>query len=821
MFQNISNNINEEIDNKFDKNEEVSLNNSAEILKQIFSIQNIIIYFVSFMMSTVGFGENYTPFALAILASACSNYIPVGIIYFCTSIGTLIGFGKNNLLIYILTSLFFILSTLILKNKIYNNMGDRKKVLTKKLFFITLVMQIVSKMSNGLLIYELLESIMFTILTCTFYKIFTSSITVIRDFKIRQAFSIEEVIGASLMIAIAFSALGTIEIFGFNIRNILCILIVLIMGWKNGMLVGATTGITIGVVLGTICLNEPIMIAAYALSGMVSGILNKLGKIGVVVGFITGNAIITYILNGNTSTVIIFKEILIASIGLLAIPKTVNINIEDFYGKSKLLPKAPENALNGNICAAYKLNGVSEVVSEISKTYKEVAATVVEDEDLIETCKITFINEIRNSLEPLEENILYEDMMEPDDEIIEELLGELIEKEKINKEILLQILEKHNNYIIGFDDPDISVKLNNDIDDIVRIINTSYRVSNINMIYKKKENISKNILSDQLKDVSKVISNIAEDITKNTENKQLLDKKNKIKRKLDQEEIHIRNIIIKEENNRYFIEIEVDTNETMFNSVVKEKILSIVSNILEIDITIQKENNNGYIRLIEKDKYFLKLGIAKKNKEGSEISGDSSIQLKLDDGKYLIGLSDGMGSGKKAKESSLKALNLLKKLFKSGFDKESSIDLINSTILIGSEKETFATLDITILDLFNGNVEFIKNGACPTFVKNKKNVNILDISSLPSGIMSNNKTDIYDRDIENNDILVICSDGVLDSNSEYNNKELWLKYLLEEIDTEDPKKIADIILSEAIDNGYGIAKDDMTVITIKIIKNDI
>ena len=66
------------------------------------------------------------------------------------------------------------------------------------------------------------------------------------------------------------------------------------------------------------------------------------------------------------------------------------------------------------------------------------------------------------------------------------------------------------------------------------------------------------------------------------------------------------------------------------------------------------------------------------------------------------------------------------------------------------------------------------------------------------------------------DILVMCSDGILDSSEEYTNKELWLKFMLEEIETEDVQKIADIILQEAIDNNYGIPKDDMTVIVLKV-----
>ena len=62
----------------------------------------------------------------------------------------------------------------------------------------------------------------------------------------------------------------------------------------------------------------------------------------------------------------------------------------------------------------------------------------------------------------------------------------------------------------------------------------------------------------------------------------------------------------------------------------------------------------------------------------------------------------------------------------------------------------------------------------------------------------------------------MCSDGILESNTEYENKELWLKNLLENIESQEPEKIANIIMQEAIDNGLGIAKDDMTIIVAKL-----
>ena len=54
--------------------------------------------------------------------------------------------------------------------------------------------------------------------------------------------------------------------------------------------------------------------------------------------------------------------------------------------------------------------------------------------------------------------------------------------------------------------------------------------------------------------------------------------------------------------------------------------------------------------------------------------------------------------------------------------------------------------------------------------------------SLPAGILNNINLTTYDKDIEDQDILVMCSDGILDSNVEYKNKELWVKYVLEDIE---------------------------------------
>ena len=153
-----------------------------------------------------------------------------------------------------------------------------------------------------------------------FYKIFSKSISVINQITKKKVFSLEEIMGAVLMVSIAATSLGKIEFIGLQISTIISILLVLILGWKNGVLVGTTSGVTVGVVLGIITNSEPILIAAFALSGMISGILSKFGKFGVIIGFILGNLLLTYVYNGQVIELIHFKEILVASLALILIP---------------------------------------------------------------------------------------------------------------------------------------------------------------------------------------------------------------------------------------------------------------------------------------------------------------------------------------------------------------------------------------------------------------------------------------------------------------------------------------------------------------------
>ena len=827
MFQNIErDDLNSE--NEYQQNNKKVL--TKDVLKRLFAKQNIILYTITLMISMVGFeGDSLffslTPFGLAIIAGALSNNRPIGIMYILSLIGTFIGFGFNNLLIYFVTSLIFFILILAIRPILQENVNEKKEI-GGHLFFSVVLVQIIPMFFRNFYVFDLLTSIMLGITTYIFYKIFTNSITMIIDLGNKKAYTIEEVIGTSLLLTIAFTTFGNLNVLGFSIQNILSILIVLILGWKNGMLVGATGGITIGVVLGVITSNEPIMIAAYAISGLIAGLLNKFGRLGVIAGFTLGNVVLAYIANGNTSNLIVFQEILIASLGLLAIPKNIEINIEDLVGSTKLLPEVTERDLEGNKDTVYKLNSMSETIYDMAESYSEAAATILSDKELKEQEKTNidiFVDELRNNLESLENNMLYEEIYYPTEDLIKDIFNHLLENDIITEKEFIKILEKNNNYVVGFENTKGQAR--EDIYQIVKAINYSYKISKINFIWKKKLDESKKNVSSQLKGVSEAILKMANDIDKKED--EFYAKRKEITKLLEQKEIKIKNIDIKQKSSgRYIVDVYTEICDNLDGTKCDiKKICKILSKVLEQKMIMQKQEcglrlNKDICKFtyISDDKFGVQLGIAKSTKAGSPVSGDSSLQIKLDDGKYLLALSDGMGSGPEAMKSSKIAIKMLERLLTAGFEKDVSLKLINSTLSANTDDDMYATLDIEILDLFNGNMEFIKNSACPTFVKRGKSVQLLKSMSLPTGILNDVDLVVYDYDLQEGDILVMCTDGIIDSNKEYLNKDLWLKYLLEDIETNDAQKIADIIIGEAIDNDFGTQKDDMTVMVARINK---
>src|SRR5690606_19607729 len=142
----------------------------------------------------------------------------------------------------------------------------------------------------------------------------------------------------------------------------------------------------------------------------------------------------------------------------------------------------------------------------------------------------------------------------------------------------------------------------------------------------------------------------------------------------------------------------------------------------------------------------------------------------------------------------------------------------NSVLRTKSTGEIFTTLDLGFIDLYTGKFQMIKTGAPATFIKKKDRVEVINSSSLPVGMLKEVDFNIYEEYIEDGDIIIMMSDGVLDSCEDVGNREKWMKDFIMNLDSINPQTIAKKILDKAKTNATS-NRDDMTVLVTKVWKN--
>lgn len=802
MFQNIN------ADGGVSNSNYVRENKINLMLKEIFKLHNCVIYILAFLVSAASIKNEILPFGLAIVAACMGSTVPIFVVYIISFISTAVFHGLDGLSAYFYTSIIFFLTVFMFKPKV--SLEDRNEVFKvgTRIFIASFLYNLINNLRDIFLIYDLFLGTIIAALTYTFYKIFVNGIVVIRDFKDKKAFTIEEIISAALICSIAISAFSNVKFFSLSITNILVIFIILLFGLKNGMLVGGTVGLSIGLALTLIGNITLLQLTVFAVSGILAGVLNKFGKIGVIVGFILGNAILTYLANGNTATIIYFREIFISAVLLIFVPSKVKIQIEDLMGKEKLLTNRGEHRLNYYQEIKDKLSAVANTISEMNNNFYINNAT----SDL---SKEIYIDNFLENMEDYGTNIFYEDVVN-NQNIIEDIFDEFKINDIITENIIVNIFKKYNNYILMRDQ-----KIKEDLQELIKIANRTYREMQIKKVKAETKKEENKKMSSELKNVTNMINKVSSETGIN-DNK-FETKEKEIQVLLTGKGYNVNNVsVVQALNGKYIVNLDLEYNdETIRDKSKIANISDIISKSFGEKFSFQKDKKNlstgVYIQTYSaEDKYIMQVGSSKTTKENSTVSGDSNLQVRLEDGKYLLVISDGMGSGKEAKQSSKFVVNTLNNLLAKGFEEDDVVNLINSELNLNKEDEMYASVDMSVFDLYSGTLSLMKNGACNTYIKTNKKVNIYPSDGMPIGIVNDINLSRNTIELNEGDIVLMCSDGLLEVQDEI--KKDWIADFLKNVNTNNVQKIADLIVSEAIDNSYGIAKDDITVIVAKIIR---
>ncbi|NLA26136.1 MAG: SpoIIE family protein phosphatase [Firmicutes bacterium] len=209
----------------------------------------------------------------------------------------------------------------------------------------------------------------------------------------------------------------------------------------------------------------------------------------------------------------------------------------------------------------------------------------------------------------------------------------------------------------------------------------------------------------------------------------------------------------------------------------------------------------------------LEIGLAQKAGWNQQVCGDYYSLLELGVREQVIILSDGMGNGPRAAAESKATIVMLERLLEAGFNKEVVLRSVNSLLQLRRGDETFATVDMALIDLVEGELELLKIGAAPSMIKREKEVFAIGSPSLPLGIISRMEVESYLEKLQPNDLLVLVTDGAGAPDGELS----WLVSFLRMMENSPPQIVADRILEEAARRSGGPLRDDLTVAACRLI----
>lgn len=324
-------------------------------------------------------------------------------------------------------------------------------------------------------------------------------------------------------------------------------------------------------------------------------------------------------------------------------------------------------------------------------------------------------------------------------------------------------------------------------------------------------NVGRELISLQSEGLSEALKNIAFDMSKPLQFNDKL--RAKIEKVLSENGFMVSEILVYGEED-FRIEITLDEKVfaiPLFTSAIEkatDRRLTVVGKLYFSPTLIS-------VTLKPSPLYDTVFGVNAMPKDDSPYSGDTHSVIKIDEGKFLIALNDGMGTGKEAHRNSSTAISLIETLYKAGLESEVILPIVNK-LLSFSQEEEFIALDMVTVDLYKGSATFIKTGAPYGFIIQEEGIKIIDGSSLPLGILDEVETKKCTVDFNGFCTIIMFSDGVSDAFTSSTDMLAFIK----DNPSLNPQVMANSIIEEALRLSGGKAKDDLTAVVARIFKKE-
>ncbi len=567
--------------------------------------------------------------------------------------------------------------------------------------------------------------------------------------------------------------------------RILSVVILLILSRTGGPLCGAASGIVVGVSMDIGAGCGAYFTAAYALSGLISGLFSKHRKAYFVISFILVNALTLFCMPASALRIPSLIEAAAGNIVFLLLPGKWVLSVGSFVqpqragrGESGLRRYLAGRV--GSMAHAYRAlfdvasaaTQAAENDADPAKVFDRAAERVCISCHHQQQCWITEAGETMNVLNDVTAAI------------------------------------QKTGMLSAKDFPDYFQERCPRLHEYTEVVNGELRLRAYRSRMQEQVREERAVLWDQYRDFSEILGASAKSLGTVYGADPVAERM--LIRYLRTLGVEADASVFRDDRGRLHAAIESRYLDPLLRS---EDYLDGLSAVLGVRLCMPEyQAREDSIILLEAEPLSASVGIAAVRKQGESVSGDRGTYFKTDRGELCVILSDGMGTGKAAAEGSIGAIRILENFLRAGVAPSNAMKLLNAASLVrDTENWGYATVDLMCIDLFSGDASFYKYGAAPSYVRTGSVIRKIRCSSYAAGLEyeAGKAPDVMRMKLKPGSVAVIASDGILSD-----GKDLWLRKLLQETDGSDMKALAGLVVQSAI-KAYG-KNDDMTALAIKV-----
>lgn len=589
-------------------------------------------------------------------------------------------------------------------------------------------------------------------------------------------------------------AFGSLTFENISLGRIIAVTAVLLCARYGGVNGGAVCGIATGAVFSIASRAQGFVCGGFAFGGLMAGMFAPVGKLGCAIAFLISNGIMSLAFGEDTQLAAVLIESLVGSVVFMILPKELGNVISPVFSNEKnsslgeTLRKNIVMRLDFASKAIYNVrNDVNSVSDKLKDLYSPSFSVVCEnvEKEVCNNCGLkTYCYEHRQGV-TRDDFFRLEELLEAQGRISESDVEDAFVKNCCKK------------------------------GEIARSMNLNYREYLSALEAQRRVSDVRGVVAGQFSGVSDILSDLSNEF-KNTMRCDTDSSERIISALSALGAIPVECVCLVSDGGRMSVELELSSkgDSKLSKGTIMREVSKCCGRRFDLP-TITCEGDRIRAALCEMPVYDVEIGSDQHIANKGKLCGDCLDYFNDGFGKTYALVCDGMGTGGRAAVDGNMAVSVMGRLLRSGLSADSSLQIVNSALMVKSEDESLSTLDLTGVDLYTGKVTLKKAGAPATFVRKNGRVMVREMPSLPVGILNGVKFSSDTVNLSSGDMVVMVSDGVITGD------EKWLEKLIRSWNEGSTQELARAVVDEAIKRRGNSPDDDITALAIRITDNEV